>query len=114
MVLLTLRLPEDLHRRLRLASERTGTSMNSLIVSTLDEAVPMGKGAVRPNDSLREQVQQVRRALGDLAVDVDVNRFPPHLWPAADLPDTDTHRHSMPCLVPPLSATIIAVRDDRV
>lgn len=113
MIRVTLRLPEDLHRRLRSASERTGRSLNSLIVSTLDEAVPNGEEAVRFNRSLWEQLQQTRRALGDLAVDVDMN-LAPHLWPTADLPDTDTLRESMPRLVPPFSATIIAERDDRV
>ncbi len=39
--------------------------------------------------------------------------LPLHLRPREDLPDPDTLRQSMPELVPPLSATIIADREDR-
>jgi hypothetical protein len=109
-----LRLSEDLHRRLRSASERTGSSLNELIVAALSEALARGEMADESEGSLLEQVQHVRRALSDLVVEVDVGHLPPHLRPGDDLPDTDTLRQSMPALVPPLSATISADREDRI
>jgi hypothetical protein len=69
--------------------------------------------AEQQGNSLLEQVQQVRRALGGLAVEVDASHLPPHLRPSEDLPDTDILRRSMPKLHPPLSATICADRKDR-
>ncbi len=113
MARVTLRLPEDLHRRLRSTSERTGSSLNELIVAALSQALAQGEVAGQAESSLLEQVQHVRRALGDLAVEVDARHLPPHLRPSDDLPDTDTLRQSMPALVPPLSATISADREDR-
>lgn len=56
--------------------------------------------------SIHEQVQHVRLALGDLAVEVDLQHFPPDLRPSEDLPATEIVRQSMPKLTPPLSATI--------
>ena len=114
MARVTLRLPEDLHRRLRSASERTGSSLNELIVAALSDALARAEVADESEGSLLEQVQHLRRALGDLVVEVDVSHLSPQLRPREDLPDTDTLRRSMPELVPPLSATIISDREDRV
>ncbi len=114
MARVTLRLPEDLHRRLRSASERTGSSLNELIVAALSEALARDELNGQAEGSLLQQVQHVRRALGDLVVEVDVSHLPPQLRPQDDLPDTDTLRQSMPALVPPLSATISADREDRI
>lgn len=113
MARVTLRLPEDLHRRLRSASERTGSSLNELIVAALSEALARGEMADESEGSLLEQVQHVRRALGDLVVEVDVSHLPPDLRPSEELPDTDTLRQAMPELIPPLSTTISTDRDDR-
>lgn len=110
----TLRLPEDLHRRLRATSEYTGSSLNQLIVAALREMLARDALAGQAEGSLLEQVQHVRRALGDLAIEVDASQLPPHLCPREDLPNTDTLRQSMPSLVPPLSATISADREDRL
>lgn len=113
MARVTLRLPENLHRRLRSTSERTGSSLNELIVAALSEALSRGEVVGQAEGSLLEQVQHIRWALGDLAVAVDASHLPPHLRPSEDLPDTDTLRRSMPELLPALSATIIADREDR-
>ena len=113
MARVTLRLPEELHRRLRSTSERTGSSLNQVIVAALSEALARAEGARQAESPLLEQVQHVRRALGDLAVEVDASHLPPQLHPRDDLPDTDALRRSMPELVPPLSATISADREDR-
>jgi predicted transcriptional regulator len=109
----TLRLPDDLHRRLRSTSERTGASLNQLIVAALSAALARDEAADQAEGSLLEQVQHVRRALGDLVVELDLQHVPPSLRPSEGLPDTDTLRQSMPALMPPLSATISADREDR-
>jgi HicB family len=113
MARVTLRLPEDLHRRLRAVSQHRGASLNQLIVAILSEAQAHGRLLDQTQDPLLEQVQHVRRALGDLVVELDWSALPPHLQPGEDLPDAETLRHSLPELVPPLSATIIADREDR-
>ena len=113
MARVTLRLPDDLHRRLRAASQQAGASLNELIVATLSEALAHGRVLGQGQDPLLEQVQHVRRALGDLVVELDWSALPPHLQPSRDLADSDTLRQSLPELVPPLSATIIADREDR-
>ncbi len=109
----TMRLPEDLHRRLRSASERTGASLNQLIVAALSVALAWGEVADQAEGSLLEQVEHVRRALGDLAIELDLQHVPPYLRPSEGLPDTDTLRQSMPALIPPLSATISPDHEDR-
>ena len=114
MARVTVRLPEDLHCRLRAAAERTRTSLNQLIITTLSDALARDAAASQAVDPLFEQAQHVRRALGDLAIELDLNHLPPHLRPREDLPSSDALRRSMPQLVPPLSATIIADRDDHV
>ncbi len=113
MARVTLRLPEDLHRRLRAASERSGASLNQLIIAALSDALARDAVEEQAKDPLLEQVQHIRRALGELAVELDTSYLPPHLRPREDVPDADTLRQSMPELVPPLSATIISDREDR-
>ena len=113
MARITLRLPDDLHSRLYSASERTGASLNQVIVATLRDALTRAEAAEQTEDSLEERARHVRRTLADLAVELDLSVLPPHLRPSEDLPDTDTLRQSMPDLVPPLSATIVADREDR-
>jgi hypothetical protein len=73
------------------------------------------RGAVEEMaDPVREQVRYIREALGDLVVELDVASLPPQLRPNEDLPDSDALRETMPQLVPPLSATIVDDRQDRL
>ncbi len=85
-----------------------------MIVAALGEALAGGEGAGQAQSPLLEQVQHVRRVLGDLAVELDLRPVPPHLRPSEELPDTNTLRESMPALTPPLLATIGLSRADRV
>ena len=114
MTRVTLRLPDDLHRRLNAASERYGTSLNQLIVAALSGALARDDLAGPAGDSVTAQVQQIRRALGDLVIEMDTDFLPPGTRAREDLPDSDTLRQSMPTLHPPLSATVISDREDRV
>ena len=112
MTRLTLRLPDDLHDRLRNASSQTGQSLNQTIVSALSAALDETSPDA-DQSPLREQLQQVRAALGDLIVEIDVSRF------LAELGLADTHSgeetlRSLPSLDPPLSITVIEDREDRV
>lgn len=113
MTRVTLRLPEELHRRLRAASTRTGSSLNELIVAALNTALSRDHTASRTEHSLQDQIRYVRMALGELALDPDMNHLPAHLRRDEDLPGPDVLRHSLPELVPSLSDTIIADREDR-
>ena len=107
----TLRLPDELHHRLAARSRAAGASLNQTIVSTLHEALARCEGDVM--DDRAAELQHIRTALGDLVVELDESELPPELRPDEDLPDTDVLRASMPRLDLPLSATIIADREDR-
>ena len=113
MARVTLRLPDDLHRRLRAASQKRGLSLNDLAIATLSHALAQGNADGEAEDRLFKQVQQIRSVLGGLAVELDANALPAELRPGGDLPDVDTIRQSIPELAPPLSVTIIADREDR-
>jgi hypothetical protein len=110
-VRVTLRLPDELHRRLEARARAAGASLNQTIVSTLHEALARAAPAT---DDRAEALRHIRMALGDLVVALDDAELPPELRPADDLPDVDTLRESMPRLDPPLSRTIIDDRADRV
>ncbi|MDA8217497.1 MAG: toxin-antitoxin system HicB family antitoxin [Dehalococcoidales bacterium] len=114
MARITLRLPEELHRRLAQRSQRAGVSLNQLIVATLHDAAAEHDSGGEGEDPLAEQVQHIRAALSDMAVELDTGRLPPHLRPGDDLPDRETYRRSLPQIQPSLSATIIADREDRL
>lgn len=108
----TLRLPDELHHRLEARSRESGASLNQTIVAALHEA--LSRADRDGGDDAVEQLRHIRMALGDLVVELDESQLPPELRPSEDLPDTDALRESMPRLDPPLSATIIADREDRV
>jgi len=61
-----------------------------------------------------EQAQIFRDVLSELAVELDLSHLPPDLRPGKNLLDTDSLRHSMPELTPPLSSTIRDDREDRL
>ena len=110
----TLRLPDDLHGRLRSTSIRTGSPLNELIVSAVAEALERVDSRDDPEDSLLEEIRHVRLALGDLVIDTGMIELPYGRQPNEDLADTDTLRESMLPLAPPLSATIEDDREDRL
>ncbi len=110
----TVRLPDSLHQRLRVISQRSGVSLNQLITRSLDEAVASQEEASADESPLLEQVRHIRTALGALAMELDTNGLPPHLRPGEDLPGVAAFMRSLPKLEPPLSATIADDREDRV
>lgn len=109
----TLRLPEELHERLRDVSHRTGASVNQVIVATLRSALTCDK-VDEPAPPLLQQTQVVRTALADLTVDVDPAWFATEFRPGEGVPTRDELVQSLPRLTPSLSATVIAEREDRV
>ena len=54
----------------------------------------------------------MRRALGDLAVQIDISQFPPELRPYPG--QAEEAFESLPRLDPPLSRTIIEDRENRI
>lgn len=111
MARLTLRLPEDLHRTLRECSQRTGSSLNELIVVALRDSLGRNLTDDGP-DTLDRQRERLRQALGDLVEELHPALFPEAFFPTVPLPDVDRLREMMPVLDPPLSATVIAQREE--
>lgn len=112
---ITLRLPDELHRRLEARSRAAGASLNQTIVSALHDSLSRRDSDADTGASdLQAQVQQVRLALGDLVAELDESELPEGLRAVELLPDADALRGSLPRLDPPLSATVIADREDRV
>ncbi len=114
MTRVTLRLPDELHQRLRVASQKAGTSLNQLIVTALNETVDGEEEAGREKDSLMEQVRHIRTILGDLVVEIDPSQFPPEVRPRPGLPKREELMKLLPRLNPPLSATLAEEREDRI
>ena len=79
-----------------------------------DDGLLGEEGASKEECSLIEQVQHIRVALGGLAVELDTSQLPSHLRPGEDLPDRPAFMRSLPGLIPALSETIIADREDRI
>lgn len=113
MTRVTLRLPDDLHRRLQITAEWTGSSLNQLIISALSETLSRDAEPEGPEDTLLGQVRHLGRTLGDLTTEIDDREITSMQGQGDDAPDTNTLRESMPRLNSPLSATIRADRDER-
>lgn len=113
MMRVILQLPDELHRRIQAQSRGSGVSVNQLIVAALSEGMDRDGAADEKEGGRLEQVEHTRMALGDVAVTLDANHLPPHLRPGDDLSDVEAFRRSRLELDPPLSATIIADREDR-
>lgn len=98
---------------LRSAADRTGSSLNQLIVAALSEALARdeltGQAESQFPGALAACPVGPRRPGGRLGA----SQLPAHLRPNEDLPDADTLRQAMPEFAPPLSATISADREDR-
>jgi hypothetical protein len=114
MARVTLRLPDDLHQRLVADSQKLNVSMNELAVAALRDGLARQEAERSAERSLSEQVRRLRSVLGDLVVDIDVNQFPAAVRPNAQMPDRDDLFNSLPRLNPPLSATVIEEREDRI
>jgi len=109
MARVTLRLPDSLHARLVAESRAKNRSLNELIVDSLETRLP------KEPMSIDEKRERMRKALGDLLVDVD-EVMP--LWPGED-ENTPLLTHEelqarLPRLDPPMSQTVIEDREDRV
>ncbi|TAK35404.1 MAG: toxin-antitoxin system HicB family antitoxin [Chloroflexota bacterium] len=113
MTRLTLRLPDDLHRRLRVTSIETGTSLNELIVAAVSQSLGQSELSTTEQGSLVEQAQSLRRALDDLVVELDATQYLQGICPV-ELPSREELVRTLPRLNPPLSATVIEERQERM
>lgn len=101
MARLTLRIPDDLHRRLEESAAKSRTSLNQMILSALADYLD-GDGRFLDEDPLRSQVAHIRAALRDVLVDLPLGE------------DSETAAEViLPALTPPISSTIIEERRDR-
>jgi plasmid stability protein len=112
MARITLRLPDELHRRLRVAAREAGRSLNEEIVTILTERLD-GESERQDETPLQRERRRIREALGDLVVDFRPEDFAPFFHPLPDDFDRDAFFNSLPRLDPPLSQTIIEDREDR-
>ena len=113
MTRITLRLPDELHRRLRAVSQEAGTSLNQTIVTILDGATN-GERKSSEKLSLREaERRRLRAALGDHLADLDVDSLLSLVPHAVPVSSHEELQRMMPKLDPPLSRTIIEDREDR-
>lgn len=113
MARVTVRLPDHLHRSLRSESARTGESLNKLIVNAVSNALEPDASAEPPKTPLQKEVERIRRLLGPMvAQESDFSRFPEHLRPTPDLPNTETLTDALGKDIPPLSAAIIQEREE--
>jgi hypothetical protein len=106
MMWLTLWLPDDLHRRLRAASQRSDVSMNETAITLLSDALGHRQADDGDGSPLAEQVRHIRAALGDLAL-------PANAFAEGPADETALERLDRPRLNPPLSQTISEEREDR-
>src|SRR5690349_141150 len=111
MIRVTVRLPDELHQRLKLASVRARASLNDVIVATLSDALTCED--MDDADSLMNQVRQMRTILGGLAVHLDPEQCPSQLGSEQALPDRTELLGTLPRLTPPLSKTIASERAER-
>ncbi len=111
---ITLRLPDDLHRRLQDTCRRTGNSLNQTIVAALAQALARSDQAAERNSALMEQLSHIKTALRDITVDIEVSRFPAQFRPEEEVPSREELVALLPTLSPPLSSTILEERRERV
>jgi len=110
----TVRLPDDLHKRLQAVSRSRGLSLNQFIVEAIGEALARDEDTRSRSSPVVTQVKHIRSVLGSLAVGFDITMLPPELRPSERLPDARDYCRSLPKLEPPLLATVIADREDRL
>jgi hypothetical protein len=101
-----LRLPENLHARLVAAARQRGTSINQVVVESLESVLATEMHQITDADSLR-------RAMGDLAADPAI-LLRGLAKPGVPLLSYAELQERLPHLSPSLSETIIADREDRI
>lgn len=112
MTRLTLRLPDDLHRRVRGRCAEAGTSLNQFIVAAVREALARPRAEAGEAMTLQQRVKRLRAALGDMVVEIDPAGFPEWERFAGSLPGHEELARSLPRLDPPLSRTIAEEREE--
>lgn len=108
----TLRLPDELHRRLRVKSREKGSSLNETILESIRDGLQQGKEKQRHETPLEKERRLVREALADISSPWDTSNLFPWIPPRPDDFDWEEFRRSLPVLDPPLSQTIVDERDE--
>jgi hypothetical protein len=75
MTRITLRLPDEVHRRLVASARGSALSLNQTIVAILSDALGCGKSSRAQGTPLDTERRRVREALGDVAVEFDTEDF---------------------------------------
>jgi hypothetical protein len=109
MVTLTVTIPDDLYKRIEQASRESDAEVDETVVVALERAFTRQ----RTPEEVNAERQRIREALGDHASDFDGEAFLEALGlePMTDEEYTAFMRNR-PTLDPPLSQTIIEVREE--
>ena len=89
MTRITLRLPDEVHRRLVENSRLSGASLNQTIVDILSDAVGWGKGQFMYETPREAERRYIREALSDLSIQYHVGDLGPFLHKPAEDIDRD-------------------------
>ncbi|MHB8577249.1 MAG: toxin-antitoxin system HicB family antitoxin [Dehalococcoidia bacterium] len=110
---ITLRLPDRLHKQLRARAQRSGTSLNQLIVETLDDAPPSAEETPpTPLSARDEETRKLRIALKDILVEINADDWLAIIPNLVSQEEAAAILAAMPPLHPSLSQTIIAEREE--
>jgi hypothetical protein len=112
MIRITLRLPDEVHRRLVERAGASALSLNQSIVDILSDALGCGKSSRLYETPLEAERRRLRQALGDSVVEYKARDFASALtkWRTPD--ELDAVLASLQVLHPPLSRTIIEEREE--
>ena len=114
MARVTLRLPDELHKRLCEASRKRGISLNRAIIETLRSAADPSGPVDLDGMTLEAQVQHLRTVAEALSGEIRPEDFPPELLSQKSPAERARALRSLPRLDPPLSQTLIEEREDRI
>lgn len=99
-----LTIPDAVYERLKADAHRHGRSVDEHVRMILEYTIP-------PRE---EEIRRLRKALSDSLESTDTDALPAEIRPLESPIDHAALRASMPKLDPPLSATVIDDRGDRV
>jgi hypothetical protein len=112
MTRLTLRLPDEVHRRLAATARESGDSLNQAIVAILSDALGCGKSGRAEETPRVAERRRIREALGDLLVEYKAEDFAAFLGPPMDREQRDAIIALISPMDPPLSHSIIEEREE--
>ena len=109
---LTLRIPDDLHRRLHASSRASHSSLNDTILTMIRRGLTASEEGPADETPRERERRRVHEALASFSSRSDTNSLFPWVPPLPPDFDWEAFRRSLPVLDPPLSQTIIQEREE--